>query len=190
MDRHRLAWIVGGALAGCTPGIDVAEETEGGTETGTGTSTGDAGMTAASVSATSPSSQTAASMSADGADDDGADDVMTTVATTNVDPDSTGPGPTDDASDEPPCPPGELDCPCDVGSTCEGDLMCEGGVCVAEPACEQPEGEPNDDEASAIDQGELSCGGEPIEIQGAFDGTDMDWYTMVPMGGGICFGNP
>jgi hypothetical protein len=179
-----------GSLAGCTPGIDVAEETEGDTETGTGTGTGDASMTAASVSATSPSSQTAASMSAS-ADDDGADDdAMTTAMTTSVDPDSTGAGPTDDASDEPPCPPGELDCPCDVGSACDGDLQCVEGVCVARPACDEPEGEPNDDEASAIDQGDLACGGDAIEVEGAFDGTDMDWYTTVPMGGGVCFASP
>jgi hypothetical protein len=195
MDRRWLAWLAVGTCLGCTPGIDVAEDTEGDSETGTGTSTGDAGMTAASVSASSPSSQTAASMSASGSnEDDGPDDAdddgMTTAMTTNVDPDSTGPAVTDDAADEPPCPPGELDCPCDVGSACDGDLMCVEGVCVAEPACEEPEGEPNDDEASAIDQGDLSCGADAMTIDGAFDGADMDWYTTVPMGGGICFGSP
>lgn len=195
MNRRCLAWLVVGSLGGCTPGIEVAQETEGDTETGsgTGTGTGDAGMTAASVSATSPSSQTAASMSASGADDDADDDDdagVTTAMTTNVDDDTTGPGPLDTtAGDDESCTPGELDCPCDVGSTCEDDLQCVEGTCVAAPGCE-PEGEPNDDEASAIDGGDLQCGADPIELEGAFDGTDIDWYTVAPMGGGICFGSP
>jgi hypothetical protein len=196
MNRRWMALLVVGSCVGCAPGVDMAADTEEDTDTGTGTSTGDAGMTAVSAS-TSPSSQTAASMSAsgadDGADDDDADvddDGMTTAMTTNVDPDSTGGSQTDDAADEPPCPPGELDCPCDVGSTCENDLTCVRGVCVDQAACDQPEGEPNDDEASAIDQGELACGADPIEVEGALDGTDLDWYATTPMGGGICFGTP
>lgn len=163
---------------GCGPAGETAEDTEGETEeTGTGSSTGDTPSTMSATDPT-PTTMTNASMSGTGNDD----------TTSGPDPDSTGdPSGSDDDGK---CSPGELDCPCDLGSTCEGDLMCVDGTCVAEPACEQPEGEPNDDEASAIDLGNLDCGGMALMQAGALDGTDMDWYTTVPMDGAVCFSNP
>jgi hypothetical protein len=168
---------------GCGPGGQIAVDTDGDSETGTGSSTGEP-MSSASASATAPTTAnpTAASASADGSDDG---------TTTNVDPDSTGTAGSDAGTDGPPCIPGELDCPCDIGSICDGDLQCVEGTCVATPACEQPEGEPNDDEASAIDLGQLDCGGMAIATDGALDGAaDEDWFTLTPDAGVVCFADP
>ena len=170
-------------LLGCGPAGSSAEDTEGDTEaTGTGSSTGgDTPSTMSATNPTAPTTMTAASMSGTGNDES---------TSGPPDPDSTGGVSGSDTASDVGCPPGELDCPCDLGSTCMGDLMCVDGTCVAQPACEQPEGEPNDDEASAVDLGALDCGAEPIVQAGALDGTDLDWYTTQPNPGVVCFNNP
>lgn len=194
MKRAGMAWLglalglgLGPVLVGaCGPTGSAAEDTEGDTEgSGSGSSTGDAGMTAASVSASSPSA-TNASMSGSG---DDAPPMMTTG--TPPDPDSTTAADgSEGESDATGCAPGQVDCPCDVGSTCDEGLECVEGTCVAPGACEEPEGEPNDDEAGAIDVGSLECGGDPIVLPGALNGTEQDWFTTVPMSGAVCFENP
>ncbi len=176
-------WVAGLLALGCGPAGETAEDTEGDTEaTGTGSSSGGADPTMASATNPNPTMNTASNSGAS------ADDTAS-----GPDPDSTGPGGdsgSGTAGDDTGCPPGELDCPCDLGSTCNGELMCVDGTCVAQPACAQPEGEPNDDEASAIDLGQLDCGAEPIVQAGALDGVDLDWYTTVPNDGVVCFSSP
>jgi hypothetical protein len=117
----------------------------------------------------------------------------TTMTGTTVDPDSsTTDDPTDDTTDGETgeCVPGELDCPCDIGSTCTGDLMCIDGVCVAEPACDEPEGEPNDDEASAVELPDVTCGQPAMMASGAFDGAETDWFMYHAQDAIACFDSP
>lgn len=101
--------------------------------------------------------------------------------------DETGDPPDDTTGD---CPVGTENCLCDVGAVCEGDLVCERGVCVGPPACEHPEGEPNDDEASAIELPDLGCGDPPATTSGVLDGVDADWFTFGGNDGVACFGGP
>jgi hypothetical protein len=178
-ERIGLAMLV--VAVGCQSGLTDFGETDGETE-GTGSSTGDGATSSASASAsaTTPSTMTAMSMSGSGDEDSG----------DPPDPDSTGSTSSDDASDEPPCPPGELGCPCDVGASCVDDLMCEGGECVDVPACAQPEGEPNDDEGSAVDLGALMCGGADVVADGALDGAETDWFLVDPQPGIVCLSSP
>lgn len=114
----------------------------------------------------------------------------TTTLTTTTDPDTTST--TDDSADDSSggCPPGTEGCPCDVGSTCEGELLCEGGVCLGEPACEQPEGEPNDDEASAVMLDGVTCNAMGTNTEGAFGGAESDWLVFRASDNIACFGGP
>ncbi|MEM6990777.1 MAG: hypothetical protein AAF721_09775 [Myxococcota bacterium] len=74
------------------------------------------------------------------------------------------------------CEPGTEDCACD-GGACDDGLECTGDVCLPPGACtEHPEGEPNDDEMSAIDLGPVQ-GCAVAEIAGAVDAGDSDWFT-------------
>jgi hypothetical protein len=84
------------------------------------------------------------------------------------------------------CPPGTEGCPCDVGSTCEGELVCADGTCEAQGACDQPDAEPNDSLEEAIDLGEVVCSMEYATTEGALDGLDADFYRMVRGEGGFC----
>ena len=118
---------------------------------------------------------------------------VTTAPTTTPDPDtSTTNDPSDPTTDAETgeCIPGELDCPCDIGSTCTDDLVCIDGTCVAEPACDEPEGEPNDDEASAVELPDVTCGADTMTTTGAFDGAESDWFQYHAQDGIACFENP
>lgn len=117
----------------------------------------------------------------------------TTATTTSSDPDtSTTNDPSDPTTDAETgeCIPGDLDCPCDIGSTCSGDLVCVDGTCVDEPACDEPEGEPNDDEASAVELPDVTCGGDAMTQMGAFDGAETDWFVYHAQDAIACFQNP
>jgi hypothetical protein len=182
-----LAWVLGLA-AGCAPGGGLEGETETETETETTGSTGDdaSSMTfdPSQPTMTDPTnaSQTASqgSNSADETetnDDEDEEDVST------ADDDST-------AGSDGSCPPGGTGCPCDIGSTCDGDLECIDGVCVEVPECDEPEGEPNDDEASAVPLEAATCGAEPATIEAGLYGEDADWYLYELEGAMFCFPDP
>lgn len=113
----------------------------------------------------------------------------TTSATTSADDSSTG-DPDTTAGSTGECPPGALGCPCDIGSTCDGELLCVEGTCVDTPACDEPEGEPNDDEASAVALDEVQCGAAAMMAAGAFDGAESDWFSYHANDGIACFENP
>lgn len=113
----------------------------------------------------------------------------TSATTTNADESSTG-DPDTTAGSTGDCPPGALGCPCDIGSTCDGELLCVEGTCVDMPACDEPEGEPNDDEASAVALQEAQCGAEAMVVSGGFDGAESDWYSYHANDGIACFDNP
>lgn len=140
------------------------------------------------VSMTSPTTTASTTMTTDPTTNQ-----TTMVTSTTEDPDTS-------TTDDPPgtsseattgeCPPGELDCPCDVGSTCLDDLMCIDGTCVAEPACEEPEGEPNDDEASAVELPDVNCGAPAMMATGGLDGAESDWFVYNADDSIACFDNP
>jgi hypothetical protein len=87
------------------------------------------------------------------------------------------------------CAPGTEGCPCDIGSTCEGELQCVDGTCVAELPCEEPETEPNNSYDEAIDLGAVPCDPDFMSTEGALNGTDADFYTLSEGPGGAigCF---
>jgi cysteine-rich repeat protein len=58
-----------------------------------------------------------------------------TTATTDSDPDSSADVESNSGETENDCPLGTLDCPCDVGDSCELGLVCEAGVCKPDPLC-------------------------------------------------------
>jgi hypothetical protein len=104
-------------------------------------------------------------------------------ATTDVDPDTSGATATDATTGVTTgeCPPGELGCPCDIGSMCEGDLLCVEGTCMESLPCDEPEGEPNDDEASAVELDEAVCTTPEAEagsIDAGLNGAESDWFTF------------
>jgi hypothetical protein len=164
-------------LVACSLACAAPEGEMGGTETetetdGSGSSSGgDATMTASSVTNDPSMATTAGNTMA----------TSTSPSTTNgSDPDSssTAGDPDSSSSGEPQCIPGELGCPCDIGSTCADALFCVDGVCQDTPACDEPEGEPNDDEASAVALEEAVCGGASDDVDGGIDGAESDWFTF------------
>lgn len=169
-------WVWGLAsivLAGC-PGNDTPEasDTEGETETGTGGDTGET-TSGSSASMTSVSSTAAGSASASGTS------TSSTTSTSGVDTGGTGDtGTLDTTAGTGGCPPGTEDCPCDIGSTCEGDLECLDGTCVGQQACNNPEGEPNDEEADAVELDTATCNEDPIVVDAALEGVEDDWFTF------------
>lgn len=83
------------------------------------------------------------------------------------------------------CTPGTEDCVCDAGE-CDEALECIEGVCTNPAGCEdRPDEEPNDDEASAVEIGDVQCG-TLHERQGAVDNTDVDWWTYHGIDDGTC----
>lgn len=178
-----------GVLLGCAGPTGIAADTDESSSGSSGTDstsdmTASTTMTTMSGSASTTMTSTSASTTA----------MATTSATsTTADPDSsTTDDPTDDTTDGETgeCVPGELDCPCDIGSTCTGDLMCIDGVCVAEPACDEPEVEPNDDEASAVVLPDVTCGQPAVMANGAFDGAETDWFVYHAEDAIACFESP
>jgi hypothetical protein len=149
--------------AGCPSPLTLVLDSGGGSDessTGDGEDTTDGG-----------SNQTATVASAD--DTTGAD---VTSGTTGPG-DSTGVPPTTDGTDG--CPPGALGCPCDVGSSCDGELMCVDGTCVEASACQPLDVDPHDTEGTAFDLPLLMCGMSlgtgPL---GTIDGIETDWYAF------------
>jgi hypothetical protein len=183
---HRLVYVASFVLAGCggpsgmmaaTDADDSSSGTSGDSTDGSMTSTNGAtvGMTNGSTASTTEAPTTT---------------MTSTTMTTSSDPDtSTTDDPTGDTTTDA-CPPGTEGCPCDIGSTCDGELLCEAGTCVVEPACDEPEGEPNDDEPSAVQLETAICGADPIEVAGGFDGAESDWFVFFADDQIACFSEP
>lgn len=137
-----------------------ARETSGGAESETG-----------SQATGSGSSGTMAS--ADPTTDGGVTTAATTTTTTDPSATTSSIPPSDETAG---CPPGTEGCPCD-GFACDLFLQCMQGTCVGDPRCDQPEGEPNDSEAEAIELPAALCNDKPSSVAGAFDGIERDWFT-------------
>jgi hypothetical protein len=155
-------------------------ETDGETDTDTDTDALSDSLTSASMT-TSPSTTAGSTMS-------GTTSPTTTMTVTTDEP-TTGttmePPTTTMTGEETGCPPGTANCPCDVGSECEGDLLCVEGTCVEEPPCDEPDEEPNDSFEEAIEIGAIECSMEYDTVEGALAGTDADFYSFSQEG--ICF---
>lgn len=96
-----------------------------------------------------------------------------------------------DGDEEPPCPPGAEGCPCDVGSMCDGDLVCEDGVCLPPPSCEPLDVDPHGDESSAIGLGELGCDDNlDLGVAATIEGPQVDWYRFAGNEQGFCGEEP
>jgi hypothetical protein len=157
----------------------------GGTETetetdGSGSSSGDgASMTMTSASSDPSMATTAGNTMA----------TTSSPSTTNgSDPDSSSTaGDPDSSSSGGECIPGELGCLCDIGSTCVDALFCVDGVCQDMPACDEPEGEPNDDEASAVDLTDTMCNTVAMAADAGLSGAESDWFTYHGAYGYGCF---
>jgi len=122
--------------------------------------------------------------SSDGASDSGASSGSATSST------GTEAGSSDDASAESSgedCPIGTQGCPCREDA-CDGDeLECVDGVCVAPVACaESIDLEPNDEESTAIDLGEVACGEPVAAAQGSIGTDEIDWWTYRGLADGEC----
>lgn len=172
-------------LLACAPGAGSPAETE--------TDASSSGTSGASdPSATLSATGSTSAMTTAGSNSASATGATTTATTTAVttDSDETTAADESTAGAEDRCPPGTDGCPCDIGSTCEGDLMCVEGTCLAEIPCDEPEGEPNDDEASAIDLGMATCGQDPTVTSGGLDGEDVDWFRYALQSAMFCFDTP
>lgn len=95
---------------------------------------------------------------------------------------STSTGTTTDAptgTTGPICDPGGVNCVCDDGA-CEDGLTCQDGLCVPGLVCDGDLGEPDDDEASAHDLGEIDDDDDnTVMADGVLSGAgDVDWYTF------------
>lgn len=181
MHRWTTALVLVIGCAGEGTSADGEDETGTGTETdgtegGATTLTTAGPTTSAGTTATTQGGTTAGSASADSTDDG----TTTAGEATTADESSAG--------SEDRCPPGQEGCLCDLGSTCADGLECIDGTCVAVAACEQPEGEPNDDEASAVALADAECGAEPAMQPGALDGDESDWFAYALTGDFCPFG--
>lgn len=153
------------------------------------------------ASAASTGSSGSATPTSVGADDDGVGSMGTTAAASESDGGgtTTQAGDTTGAADSgttaadsatqgstgPQCDPGTVDCSCDRGA-CEDDLQCLGDVCLPPGSCEKhPEGEPNDDEATAVALGEVP-GCMVAEVAGAVDADDADWFSYHGTNAAAC----
>jgi hypothetical protein len=181
-----LAWVLGLA-AGCAPGEGLVGETETETETETTGSTGDdASSMTFDPSQTGMTDPTNASQTAS----QGSNSADETETNDDEDEEESTAGDDSTAGSDGSCPPGGTGCPCDIGSMCEGDLVCMDGVCVEAPECDEPEGEPNDDEASAVPLETATCGAEPATIDAGLFGEDADWYLFELEQVMFCFPDP
>ncbi len=164
----RTHWSIGTALILVACGADAspAEFT-----TGSSSSGADPTTTTTTTSETSGDSNTA-TLTTLTTDADSSSEVSsdTDAATTSTS--ATG-------STGPDCPLGSLGCPCD-GKTCESDALCVEGTCEALSNCNVDGYEPNDDEDSAVDLGELADGDDPGSVAGELDhALDVDWFTYA-----------
>lgn len=76
------------------------------------------------------------------------------------------------------CPLGSEGCPCSAG-TCDGDLQCLEGTC--QTVCEEDVFEPNDEEATPTDLGEINDndGNGGIVSASLHHAGDVDWYRYA-----------
>ena len=157
-------------------------DTDGDTDTDTDTDAVSDSLTGATVTS-SPTTTAGSTMS-------GTSSPTTTMTATTDEPttsSTTEPPTTTMAEEETGCAPGTADCPCDVGSECEGDLFCVEGTCVEEVPCDEPDEEPNDAFEEAIELGAIECSMEYDTVEGALAGTDADFYSLAEAPGGFCF---
>jgi hypothetical protein len=74
----------------------------------------------------------------------------------------------------------------DTGTTTEDDTTTTGGV-----MCEDPGTEPNDDEASAENLGQIACNDQPKSFSGVLAGAaDVDWFQYHAVSNFCGFGGP
>jgi hypothetical protein len=103
----------------------------------------------------------------------------TSEPTTTTD-DPTTTGTTDDPSEGEStgaCIPGSEGCSCDA-SSCDDGLTCVAEICQPIGGCdEEVDDEPNDDEDSAVDLGEVACDVSG-DAQGTIAAGDVDWFTF------------
>jgi hypothetical protein len=157
--------IVGSVLLlGCPGEGTMGEDTD--------TDEGSAGSTTGVSTTVSPSS------TAPGEGSTSDDPVTSGVEGTGT---STGPESTSSGTTSTGCPLGAQGCGCDDGD-CDTGLECsEDDICEPIPACSEleEESEPNDDEDSAPDGGDLGDSNPTFqEVEGVLDGeTQEDWYN-------------
>lgn len=101
----------------------------------------------------------------------GTDTTATDTAGTTTDDPTTG-------TTGPICDPGGVHCVCDDGA-CQPGLTCVDDLCVFGLECDDDLGEPDDDESSAHDLGEVTDDDdEKLMAAGVLSGVeDVDWYT-------------
>lgn len=154
-------------LAACPSGADAGEGSAGSSSSGTNatttsddTTTTDASVTASTTVSTSASTTVSTSdASSEGGSSSTAADSSSGSTTSS-------------------CPVGTIDCPCDTEGHCDEATICVDGTCEAVVDCGVDGYEPNDDEASAVDLGELGDGDDPGSFAGELDhASDEDWYT-------------
>lgn len=177
MKRLSFAFVACSIACAAPEGEMTGTETE--TETDSSSSGSEGGMSS-TMSATSSPTTSATSMSTEsGMATTSATNGSATVGSATTDPDSSGTSDsaTDPTTDTGECPPGDEGCPCDIGSTCSGDLFCVDGVCQADAPCDEPEGEPNDDEASAVALDEVTCMEMAMMTDAGLSGAESDWFT-------------
>ncbi len=191
MKRLSFAFVACSIACAAPEGEMTGTETE--TETDSSSSGSEGGMSS-TMSATSSPTTSATSMTTEtGMATTSATNGSATVGSATTDPDSSGTSDsaTDPTTDTGECPPGDEGCPCDIGSTCSGDLFCVDGVCQAEAPCDEPEGEPNDDEASAVALDEVTCNVPGSESMSAsLSGAESDWFTFHSDETAGCFSEP
>jgi hypothetical protein len=175
MKRLCLAMVVGSI--GCALPEGMMADTDD-TETSSGSSGSEGTMTTVGTSVTAGTSMTTTTATTT---------MGNTTATTSTDPDTGDSSITaTDATTTGDCPPGDLGCPCDIGSTCSGELTCIDGTCVEGIPCDEPEGEPNDDEASAVELDEVTCSAMAMSTDAGLAGAESDWFTYHALQGIAC----
>jgi len=166
-------WLVPVALVSA---LACANGDDGGSASQTSTSTTGSGSTSTDPSANSTTgSSTSTSTSG-----------LTIGESSSTGEGSTSTSDTSDTSDtedteDTSCTPGELDCACAEGSSCDGDLICVEDLCAWALECAGDDQEPNEDEATAIDLGTITDDDDDIsDFSGVLSGSsDVDWYRFI-----------
>lgn len=166
-SRMCVALVLLGLSGGCAGADD-----PGGAEPGTTSGSGGSESTGAATSSSSTDASSSSSTTDVGEDSSSTSAAESSSSSSGGGSSSTGPG----------CTPGTEDCICEDGA-CEDGLVCmksEGrDVCETPPNCPQERSEPNDDEMSAEDLGELNDF-DPVfvVVDGRLpDENDEDWFT-------------
>jgi cysteine-rich repeat protein len=140
-------------------------------------STGSSGESATTQTAETSESTTAMT-------DTGTDTSDTGTDTSDTDTES------DSGETEGDCPLGTLDCPCDVGESCEPELVCEAGVCKPDPLCGNGMVEGNElcDDGNNEDSDGCEASCSPTRIAQITAGGSHT-CVLTESGDVICWGN-